>query len=205
MEEAGGFQTWIIIRPDEMTGGRLNSGFTYSDRIVKGDAGISVLEFYYRHYPRFSEDEWEERIRGGQVSCDGRTLATGDMLATGMLLEYHRPAWEEPEVPTAVDVLLEHQLCMVFDKPAGLPVLPGGGFLEHTLLHIVRTRFGEDLSPMHRLGRGTSGAILFARGAVAGAALAGAMRERRVHKTYLALASGKSRKGYRRCKVSFGS
>jgi 23S rRNA pseudouridine1911/1915/1917 synthase len=117
---------------------------------------------------------------------------------------------------------------MAFAKPSGLPVLPGGGYLEHTMLHILRKRFpssrhtavetdepeaicpnGDDaahskgrrhppidrrrmfhLSPVHRLGRGTSGAMLYSTHAVAAAALANAMRERRIRKTYLALAQG---------------
>ncbi|NIM62863.1 MAG: RNA pseudouridine synthase, partial [Acidobacteria bacterium] len=41
------------------------------------------------------------------------------------------------------------------------PTLPGGGFLEHTLLYELR-RYREDLRPLHRLGRHTSGIVLCA-------------------------------------------
>src|SRR5258708_17830473 len=42
------------------------------------------------------------------------------------------------------------------------PTMPAGGFLTHTLLHVVQRRFPESVA-MHRLGRGTSGIVLFAR------------------------------------------
>jgi len=54
----------------------------------------------------------------------------------------------------------------------------------------VRQRYGPECSPLHRLGRGTSGAILFTRNARAARSLATAMYERRILKVYLALASG---------------
>jgi 23S rRNA pseudouridine1911/1915/1917 synthase len=79
---------------------------------------------------------------------------------------------------------------LVLAKPSGLPVLPGGFFLENTLLYLVRQRYGTGCSPLHRLGRGTSGAILFTRNARAARLLTIAMKERRIRKVYLALASG---------------
>ena len=58
------------------------------------------------------------------------------------------------------------------------------------MLYLARQRYGAGCSPVHRLGRGTSGAILFTRNARAARSLAAAMRERRILKVYLALASG---------------
>jgi 23S rRNA pseudouridine1911/1915/1917 synthase len=170
----------------------LNKGYIFKDTVSAASGGWAVLRFYHEHYPRLTEGEWEQRILAGAVTSGGVALVPGDILRPGMELRYFREPWEEPEVPREVSVLLEEKGLIVFDKPSGLPVLPGGGFLENTLLHIVRSRFGDALSPLHRLGRGTSGAILFTRTADAAAALSRAMREHRVHKTYLALAAGTS-------------
>ena len=74
-------------------------------------------------------------------------------------------------------------------KPRGLPSLPGGGFLTHTLLHLVRRQWPE-ATPAHRLGRGTSGLVLFARTAAARRALAAAWRGKAVEKVYRALVRG---------------
>ncbi|MEM9945237.1 MAG: pseudouridine synthase, partial [Cyanobacteria bacterium P01_D01_bin.36] len=61
-------------------------------------------------------------------------------------------------------ILYEDDHLWVIAKPSGLPVLPGGGFLEHTLLYQLRDRYPTQTPiPVHRLGRGTSGAILIAK------------------------------------------
>jgi 23S rRNA pseudouridine1911/1915/1917 synthase len=70
-----------------------------------------------------------------------------------------------------------------------LPTLPNGGFLEHTLRHLVR-RLHPEATAVHRLGRGTSGLVLFARTPEARRRLAADWREGRVEKDYLALVHG---------------
>jgi 23S rRNA pseudouridine1911/1915/1917 synthase len=74
-------------------------------------------------------------------------------------------------------------------KPQGLPTLPGGGFLVHSLLHLVRARY-SDATPLHRLGRGTSGVALFARTTHARSALTHAWQKNDVLRVYRALVMG---------------
>jgi 23S rRNA pseudouridine1911/1915/1917 synthase len=169
-----------------------NSGYDYPDRIERSDAGLTVLAFYARLYRHSTEAEWRAKIDRGEVTVNGRAAKAGDRLAAGDVLVYHRPPWDEPEAPIAFGILLEDPDVLVLDKPSGLPVLPGGFFLETTLLYQARRRFGPSCSPLHRLGRGTSGAILFTRTPAAARSLAKAMFERRILKVYLALASGTS-------------
>ena len=113
-----------------------------------------------------------------------------ETLTRGDRLSYRRLPWEEPEAPRDFKTLFEDEDVLALAKPSGLPVLPGGMFLENTLLYLVRQRYGAECSPLHRLGRGTSGAILFTRNARTARSLATAMYERRILKVYLALASG---------------
>jgi 23S rRNA pseudouridine1911/1915/1917 synthase len=167
-----------------------NRGYSYPDRISPSDESLTVAAFYSRRYPHSTEAEWRQRIEAGQVLLNGLLALPGDVVARGDALLYHRPSWEEPDAPTDFTTLLEDDDVLVLDKPSGLPVLPGGLFLENTLLHLVRERHGAGSSPLHRLGRGTSGAILFTRNRPAARSLAAAMFERRIVKVYLALASG---------------
>ena len=169
-----------------------NSGYRYSDLVSASDEGVSVADFYARRYVHSPEEAWRGRILAGQVLRNGRTAAPDDLLIRGDRLTYQRLPWEEPGAPAGFTTLFEDDDVLVVGKPSGLPVLPGGGFLENTLLYMVRERYGAGCSPLHRLGRGTSGAILFTRNAPAGRLLAAAMRERRIRKVYLALASGTS-------------
>lgn len=167
-----------------------NRGYGYPDRVPSADEGLTVLAFYARRYTHSTEAEWRRKIESGQVLRNGSPASPDDVLARGDALVYRRPAWEEPEAPRDFRTLYEDEDVLVLDKPSGLPVLPGGFFLENTLLHLVRERWGPGCSPLHRLGRGTSGAILFIRNARAARSLATAMFERRILKVYLALASG---------------
>ena len=169
-----------------------NSGYDYPDRVARSDEGLPVLAFYARSYPHSSESQWREKIGRGEVTLNGRQASPDDPLKRGDLLVYHRPPWEEPDAPTDFGTLFEDEDVLALAKPSGLPVLPGGFFLQNTLLYLVRERYGSSCSPLHRLGRGTSGAILFTRNRPAARSLATAMFERRILKVYLALASGTS-------------
>ena len=169
-----------------------NNGYEYPDRVERADAGLTALAFYARRYRHSTGSEWSDKFERGEVMLNGRVAAPADRLSAGDLLVYHRPAWDEPAAPTDFTALFEDGDVLVLAKPSGLPVLPGGFFLETTLLYQVRRRFGPACSPLHRLGRGTSGAILFTRNHDAARSLAKAMFERRILKIYLALASGTS-------------
>jgi 23S rRNA pseudouridine1911/1915/1917 synthase len=170
--------------------GMTNNGYIYADRVSKPDEGRPVADFYSLHYTHSDGETWRRRIEAGQVRLNGRPPAPGDLLARGDCLAYHRPPWEEPDVTKEFAVLHEDADLLVLSKPSGLPVLPGGGFLENTLLHLARRRYGPECSPLHRLGRCTSGAILFTRNASTARFLTAAMEGRRIRKVYLALACG---------------
>ena len=95
-------------------------------------------------------------------------------------------------VPAHYDLIHEDDSIVVVNKPSGLPTMPAGGFVESTLLALVREQYPE-ASPLHRLGRGTSGLVLFARHKQAASQLARAWRDRTVKKTYRALGLGSTR------------
>ena len=65
---------------------------------------------------------------------------------------------------------------LVLNKPSGLPVLPAGGFLEHTLLAQLQA-WAPEARPVHRLGRFTSGLLVCARRPATRAWLSAQLRE----------------------------
>jgi len=135
-----------------------NSGWTYFDRIQRKDAGESVLSFYTKRYSHTCEANWRERIRDGSVTLDEAVTDPERILSVNQKLAYHRSPWVEPDAPTSYAVLFEDESILVVAKPSGLPVLPGGNFLEKTLLSQVRRHYPAELepAPIHRIGRGTS-------------------------------------------------
>lgn len=79
---------------------------------------------------------------------------------------------------------------VVADKPSGLLVHRGWDDDDDVAMFRVRDAIGQHVFPVHRLDRGTSGALLFARDRETAAALARMFEEGRVEKTYLALVRG---------------
>lgn len=167
----------------------LNEGFTYTEIIATRSEGRSLLGYLTERYTHSSREVWEARIADGLVMLDGHPGTAEDLLRRGQQLSWLRPPWEEPEVPMGFAVLYRDAELLAVAKPSGLPTLPAGGYLEHTLLAQVRRHYPE-ASPVHRLGRGTSGIVLFARTHLAGKRVLEAWREHRVVKIYRALVQG---------------
>ena len=65
--------------------------------------------------------------------------------------------------------------------------LPGGGFMENTLLRLVQKLF-TDANPVHRLGRATTGIVLFAKTQRAASQLFADWNTPKIQKVYRALA-----------------
>lgn len=120
---------------------------------------------------------------------DGVVADGSENLVAGQILVWNRPPWREPEAPRWFEVLWEDEWLLAVAKPSGLPTLPGGGFMENTLLRLVRQQCPE-ASPVHRLGRGTSGIVLFAKNADAAARVSADWNTDRVQKIYRAVAQG---------------
>lgn len=167
----------------------LNRGWSYREQVGADGAGQTVLAYLSATRTHSTSAAWAERVSGGQVELDGARAGVEAVLRAGQTLVWHRPPWDEPDVPWHYAILFEDDAMVAVDKPSGLPTMPAGGFLQHTLLSLVRERYPE-ASPMHRLGRHTSGLVLFARTHEAAATLAKAWRDLAVQKTYRALAGG---------------
>ena len=169
-----------------------NQGWVYCDRVGPTAAGSSILNFYAERYTHSTREQWRQRIVAGQIWVGADRVDEPDrVLASGQNLRYQRPPWMEAAVPTVVPIVFDDDDLLIVDKPAGLPVLPGGEFLENTLLWIMRSRHGATMAPLHRLGRGTSGLIAFAKSVAARREVSADFANGRVSKTYRALVNGR--------------
>jgi 23S rRNA pseudouridine1911/1915/1917 synthase len=168
----------------------LNQGFEYQRRLGADAAGLQVIEYLALFYTSFTREEWLARIHGGRVLLDGIQVRENQILRPGQLLSWLRPPWIEPEVPRSFAILYRDEYLLAVAKPSGLPTLPGGGgFMENTLLTLVRKHF-PGASPLHRLGRGTSGIVLFALTQNATAKILQEWRSGEILKVYRALVAG---------------
>lgn len=166
----------------------LNQGWIYGDRPKTAQVGLTVLEFLTQTYRHSTREEWLARIHQQQIFIDGQSAQAEQVIKKNQQITYHRAPWEEPDVPLNYEILHEEIDFLIINKPAGLPVLPGGNFLENTLLFQLGRHFPDETpSPIHRLGRGTSGLMILARSPLAKKQLSQQLREHQITKIYRAL------------------
>jgi 23S rRNA pseudouridine1911/1915/1917 synthase len=168
----------------------VNAGFEYREQVGAPGHDETVLAYLSRRYRHSSETLWSARIESGEVLLDGAPTIASARLRAGQSLVWRRPPWEEEPVPLQFAVLHRDSHLLAVAKPRGLPTIPnGGGFLTHTLLHLVRG-LAPAAAPLHRLGRGTSGLVLFGLTTEARSAVSAAWRTPAVRKVYRALVRG---------------
>ncbi|MCC6409356.1 MAG: RluA family pseudouridine synthase [Planctomycetes bacterium] len=170
-----------------------NRGWIYRAQVGPEAHGLEVLAYHVARFRHSNEGAWRESIELGRVLVNGRPTTVDARLRAGDELEFHRPPWDEPDAPAEFAVELEDEHVLVVSKPAGLQVLPAGPFLARTLLELVRASAPSraEAAPAHRLGRGTSGLIVFGKSALARSSLARQFREFAPRKTYLAWVEGR--------------
>lgn len=104
-------------------------------------------------------------------------------------------------IPDKLDmqIVYEDDHLLVVNKPAGVDTHPNEAGQTGTLANGVAFYFQENgvetkVRHIHRLDRETSGAVLFAKHALAGAVLDRHLEQRKISRTYLAMVHGQIKK-----------
>src|ERR1700761_9624151 len=164
----------------------LNRGFAYTTIISGKYHGQTLLSHLASLYPHSTPQAWQQKLNLGEVTLDGVTAAGNESVAVGQTLVWNRPPWIEPDTAQHFEVLFEDAHLLAVNKPGGLPTLPGGGFMENTLLRLVQKQT-PNANPVHRLGRATSGIVLFAKTSQAASHLSRNWNTPKIQKIYRAL------------------
>ncbi|QIA26865.1 RluA family pseudouridine synthase [Thermaerobacter sp. PB12/4term] len=140
-------------------------------------------------------------IRSHRVWVNGRTARPSRRLEPGeeVVIELPEPA-PSGVVPEALplDVVYEDPDVVVLNKPRGWVVHPAPGHPQGTLANALLARYPEMEGVggpgrpgiVHRLDRDTTGLLVVARSPLAYRELVRQIKERRVHREYLALVRG---------------
>ncbi|KAM6582684.1 hypothetical protein CsatB_009686 [Cannabis sativa] len=162
----------------------LNDGLFYNDVVRATDSELTLIQFYSKKYKNSAPLQgWLQRIQNGQITIDGEVVRDASTnLRIGSELVYHRLPWKEPDAPHLLEILYEDDDMIALNKPSGLQVLPGGLFQQRTVLTQLlwwAAKLSSSLrcnephpTPVHRLGRGTSGLLLCAKTKIAKTKLA---------------------------------
>ena len=171
----------------------LNQGYAYTTRISSKYHGQTLLSHLASLYPHSTPQAWQQKLNNGEVTLDGVTASGSESVTLGQTLIWNRPPWIEPDSPQHFDVLFEDPHLLAVNKPSGLPTIPGGGYMENTLLRLVQ-RNNPNANPVHRLGRATTGIVLFAKTPQAASNLFASWNTPKVQKIYRALAQNSAKR-----------
>jgi 23S rRNA pseudouridine1911/1915/1917 synthase len=179
--------------------------------VAEEHAGQRLDRFLATQFPDVSRTHVQTLIDEGRVRVSGIAKKPSHHLESGETITVEIPAPPLPGVePENIPliILYEDEDIAIVNKPAGMIVHPGAGNDTGTLVAALLHRFGVEhglssvggpLRPgiVHRLDKGTSGAMIIARNDTAHLKLVEEFRARRVQKTYLALLHGnaKGKKG----------
>jgi 23S rRNA pseudouridine1911/1915/1917 synthase len=147
-----------------------------------------------------SRSAWQKRVRRGEVKVDGArllrshlTVQKGQRIAVAAP---RAPARAPASATEPVELFVDDELLIV-DKPAGWLSHPADRASGPNLVQFVAARYGllpedpdDQAGLIHRLDRGTSGVIAFARTGPALEDLRAQFRGRTVDKRYLVFVHG---------------
>jgi 23S rRNA pseudouridine1911/1915/1917 synthase len=167
----------------------LNGGYAYTSIISSKHHGRTLLTHLASLYPHSTPQAWQQALNNREVTVNGVTATGSESLTSGQTLVWNRPPWIEPDAPQHFEILFDDHHLLAVNKPGGLPTLPGGGFMENTLLRLVQKQT-PNANPVHRLGRATTGIVLFAKTSQAASKLSADWNTPRIQKIYRALAQG---------------
>ena len=153
-------------------------------------AWATVLDCLCARFAAIPREQWLSRMARGLVRDGaGRPLDPTSPYRAGLRVWYLREVADESPVPFTESVVHADADVVVADKPHFLPVAPAGVWVAETLLARLIRRLGNPaLVPLHRIDRGTAGLVLFSDNPATRARYQALFRERRIDKTYEALA-----------------
>ncbi len=164
-------------------------------------SGERLDTFVARRLPELSRSHARKLIDRGLVTIGGRQTKASEQVTNGDTVSVTIPPPEETAlVAEAIPLTIIYQDndIIVVDKPAGMTVHPAPGHPTGTLVNALLAACPDlrgiagTLRPgiVHRLDKDTSGLLVVAKNDRAMRALQRQLKERTVHKTYLALVEG---------------
>lgn len=149
----------------------------------------TVLDYLVARFPKDAK-RIREIVSAGEVVDDTGTPidALTPHVPSRFVYLYRDPPVEK-RVPFEIEILHRDDDLLVVDKPHFLASTPRGGFVAETALVRLRRDLDlPDLTPAHRLDRLTAGVLMFVIRPAARRAYQTMFADRRVGKTYEAIA-----------------
>ena len=174
------------------------------DRVIElhvQEDGLRVDRYVAQAVPDLSRSFVQKLIEDGRITLGGQVPKASYRVEAGDVVTVLVPPPEPTDVRPEnlpLCIIYEDADVIVVDKAAGMVVHPAHGHRSGTLVNALLAHcpdlagIGGEIRPgiVHRLDKDTSGLLVAAKNDAAHRCLQDQFKERRVHKTYLALTEG---------------
>ena len=149
-----------------------------------------LIQSQRHRHPDDNAGALQARFDAGEVVLRDRTVLKPETLLTkGQDVFFYRMPAPEAPVPYDIPILFEDEHLLVVDKPPFMATMPRAKHIVQSATVQMRRITGiDELSPAHRLDRLTSGILVFTKTKEIRGAYQTLFAERRVNKTYEAIA-----------------
>lgn len=138
-----------------------------------------------------TRETWIDICEQGRLLRGGDSLKPESVIKAEQTLILVSPMTVEPDVSAAIEILHEDDAIVVLNKPAPLPMHPGGRFNRNTLQHFLDEIYRpRKVRPAHRLDANTSGVVVCSRTRAVARTLQRQFEAGEVKKGYLARVQG---------------
>ena len=172
---------------------------TFTYQITEEDAGKTVGTFLLEHEYTPPCIKFLKKA-AGLITVNGvwefvnKPLKENDILETVFLDE--ESSENVPSVEMPLDIVYEDEDILVLNKMANLPIHPTKGYEYTNLANGVVYYYEKQGIPfvfrsVNRIDKDTTGLVIIAKNMLSGSILGESMRNRGIHRTYLAVTEGK--------------
>ncbi len=166
----------------------------------RSDLNVRLDKYVSTQLPDLSRTYLQQLITDGALLVDGFVRRPSFKVTPGQVITLELPEVEETEIiaeDIPLDIIFENDDILMVNKAAGMVVHPAAGHSSGTLVNAVLHHAPEisiqgSTRPgiIHRLDKDTSGIMVVAKSDRAQTSLAEQWMDRKVRKTYYALAAG---------------
>lgn len=126
--------------------------------------GTTVIDFLESLQTVIPRQDWIELCRAERLLLQGRPATPEQIVRAGHRLDHVISDMTEPDVNPNLEILYEDDALVVLNKPAPIPMHPGGRFNRNTVDYLLNEVYHPlKLRPAHRLDANTAGIIVFTK------------------------------------------
>ena len=153
--------------------------------------GLTILDFYTKAMPHISRNIWQEKIESGKINLKNENVSIDKIVKAGEITQHISEPLIEPNINTNIELIEWNNDFIVLNKPAPLPLHPGGRFDKNSLTEILKIAFPDkSFKIVHRIDANTTGLVVIAKNSKTATDIINQFKNQSIQKEYLALVEG---------------